>query len=186
MCTLFTQQLAEKEREIERLHNLLQNRQTTQTSRQPNDHVILGGKLFEKIRSNIEALDSQYIYEHLTCSAPAYKSLLELLCKVFQYPNQEGYLCTVVNSSFILYINENNQQAKENYVFLFDRIFALIYNKCKQECQHIHEDINTEDQCTISDNFHDNMMILNSDTPNKKKLQKDLLNVIKHNAFTNT
>lgn len=182
-CEMYERMLDMYTQEIERLQQLLLNntKQSVSLKRVTNP----GQLLFPTLQKNLEELSNEDITKHLTCSFPASQSLLQLLSKIFNGCHTHTKLCNVVNHNCIEYLAENNNLRKENYTFLFDKIFKQIFEKCKCAAPYIHENINCEQQNILSDNFHDNIMILTSDVNQKKKLQKEFLMIIKNDAFGN-
>lgn len=183
-CEMYERMLKMQEKEIERLHQLLlQSKNIAVTNKQSS--VLPSQQLFATIAQNLDDLSDEEIIKYLTSPFPATQSLLNIMNKIFKGKHTQSRLCNVVNQTFIEYIAEDKIVKKENYNFLLDRIFKDIYQKCKSASYKIHDNVNNEQQNILSDHFHDNIMIFNSNTTQKRKLQKELLNVIKNDAFSN-
>jgi len=185
-CQMYERMLDMKEEEIKRLYQIVLCAKPAGSVASTARNVCqLSEPFFSAIHNNISLLEDTEIRQCLTSPYPAIKSLVHLITKILNNSNTPGKLCRVVNQTFIEYVQDDLCIKKEDYTFLFDKIFIKIYDKCKSVGNDLHTEIHNEQQHIRSDNFYNNIMILHSNEKEKRRLQKDIFTIVKHDAFSN-
>lgn len=143
--------------------------------------------LFDTIGENIKMLSDEDIRCYIENSPPAYSQMIQLLERCINGDKTEGVIMKVMNGGLIKY-KKSAEMKQENGNILFDKIFKVVYDRVKvvaepnDEYEYIKEDVNyVKDK-----NCYENVIMLTcAKVVCKEKLQKELLKIVKNNAFSN-
>lgn len=184
MLALQEGQISYLQQELKTLHESFSLRQSS-TTQQAKINVIIKLPFFQTVQKNISDIDDSKLMKLMSNSYPATQETLEILQECVNGKHTTDTLYSVSSNNFVSYLSDNMTAKKEDYTFLLDKVFKMLFEKCKTACTSLHENITSEAMNTLSDNCHDNMMMLSSSNTYKSKLQKDLLRLMKNNAFSN-
>ena len=182
LVDMYERMLKMKDEEIQRLYTLLSKQNVSQTK---VTTTILHQAFFNTISHNVCQLTDEDIRKTLSQKYPATKAIIKLLTTALNGKYTNGKLCNISNRHFIEYLTDDLEIKKEKYTYLFDKVFKIVYERCKTVCHNVHENVQTELQNNISETMHSNMMIFVSNENIKAKVQSELLALIKNDAFSN-
>ena len=184
MLDMQASQIAFLQQELRTLHESLLCKQHTR-GQATKTNVDLKLPFFKTVVDNIQSLDESTVTRKMSNSYPACFEIFELLQECINGPHTTDALFNVSTNNFVSYLADDMTLTKEDYTALLAKVFKLLLGKCKKVCTNVHENVTSEATNTLSDNCHDNMMMLTSNNSHKSKLQKDILRLMKHNAFSN-
>ena len=172
------------QQELKTLHENFSLRQSS-ISQQNKVNVLIKLPFFKTVYQNINSIDDCRLMKMMSNSYPAFQDTLEVLQECINGKYTTDIMYNISNNNFVSYLSDDMIAKKEDYTFLLDKVFKMLFEKCKIACTSLHENVTSDAMNTLSDNCHDNMMMLSTSNTQKSKLQKELLRLMKNNAFSN-
>ena len=157
----------------------MNNRYPGQNSSQSKHNF--GLKLFDIIELNLKSIDREKIASLLENHAPSFPSVVQIVVNTINGPHTTSPILKIVTNSLSAYMNDNGDTIMEQTTTLFDKIFAKVYNRCKDVVLDLNDA--TENTSSYSDddaiklhNRYENMRLLYD---SKVKILKELTPLFK-------
>ena len=143
----------------------------------------VNANLFEIFDKNVNQMEDVYIKSQLSQPYPAISSLLNLLVHACSSKNKR--ILKLVSGGLLEYMEEDEIK-KENASVLCEKIYSKIFSRCKSTVTNANDNVSSEDTFNAGDTCYENIMIFtNNKITIRNKLQKEFINIIKHNALNN-
>lgn len=148
-----------------------------------NISMSVNANLFEVFDINVGQMEDSYIKSQLSHPYPAISSLLNLLVHACSSKNK--CILKLAPGGLLEYMDQNEIK-KENASVLCEKIYSKMFNRCKSTVTNANNDVTSEDTFNAGDTCYENIMIFtNNKITIRNKLQKEFINIIKHNALNN-
>ena len=143
--------------------------------------------LYATMKKNMEKINDTTIKGYLESRYPAEIQMIQIIEKILNGDCTEGVLIKFSGNGLCRY-KENNEIKSVMANVLFDRIFKEIYEYLKKYAMEYPEEGYDDDvMYTKSSNCYNNLMMLTNgkNYKNKEKIQKEIIRIVKNNAFSN-
>ena len=161
-----------------KMSNVHNGRITTQNEIKQN--------LYDAMKKNMDKLTSTTIKGCLESSYPAELQMIQIIEKILNGECTEGVLIKCMNGGLCKY-KDNNEIKTITTTVLFDKIFKEIYEYVRVYAIDYPEDGCDDMMYVKLNNSYNNVMMLTSGrgSKNKEKIQKEIIRIVKNNAFSN-
>ena len=133
MLALQEGQISYLQQELKTLHESFSLRQSSSTQ-QAKINVIIKLPFFSTVQKNIIDIDDSRLMKLMSNSYPATQETLEILQECINGQHTTDILYSISSNNFVSYLSDTMTAKKEDYTFLLDKVFKMLFEKCKIAC----------------------------------------------------